>query len=343
MEFERKTGLLTGTFALAKLQDCDHRFHALVRANGEVIDISTEFPTSQVIYGDWEKNFARLCEIEKQGQILEHEVGHFHFLPPVDFPQIYGAGSNYRQHAAEMYTYNEGEYQKDRKSGESDEDFYKRNLEFVEQKRAKGMPFIWLATHGSMVGVEDNIELPAVGESHDWEAELCAVIAGNSPRYMTPAEAGDYVAGYTIINDMHTCELFSRSDIKWNADWIAKHSPSFKATGPYVVPRQFFKTIESPQIRLWVNGEVKQDWPSNDMIFSEDEYTAYASERFKLLPGDLLMTGSPPGNGAFHGQFLKPGDTLEIEITGLGKQRNAIVKEELGDRKPHFGLSPFEH
>lgn len=215
-------------------------------------------------------------------------------------------------------------------------------MDFVEHKRAKGMPFIWLATHGSMVGAEDNIELPSVGSSHDWEAELCAVIAGNSPRYMTPAEAGEYVAGYTIINDMHTCELFSRSDIKWNADWIAKHSPSFKATGPYVVPRQFFKQIESPQIRLWVNGEIKQDWPTNDMIFNEDEYTAYASERFRLLPGDLLMTGSPPGNGGFHGQFLQPGDSLEIEITGLGKQRNAVVDEDLGGRKPFFGLPPFE-
>ncbi|WP_207208122.1 fumarylacetoacetate hydrolase family protein [Salipiger sp. IMCC34102] len=167
------------------------------------------------------------------------------------------------------------------------------------------------------------------------------VLTGGSPRYITPDEAGDFIAGYCIVNDMHTCEMFSRSDIKWNADWIAKHSPTFKPVGPFVVPKPFFDTLDGFQIQLKVNGEIKQDWPANDMIFTPEDYVAYASERLPILAGDLVMTGSPPGNGGVHGQFLKAGDTLDVEITGLGRQRNRLVAEQT-TRTPHFGLPPFE-
>lgn len=337
-----ETGLAIGTFGLSRVEADGRRFNALVRPNGEVLDISGQFPDTESIYGDWQRSFDALNDINAREAAAGVDVAAVRFLPPTQTPQIFGAGSNYRKHAAEMYTYNQGEYQKAREPGESDEDFFRRNLEFVEQKRAKGMPFIWMATHGCLVGARDDVRLPLVGTQHDWEAELCLVLAGNSPRYMTPDEAANSIAGYTIINDMHTGELFSRSDIKWNADWIAKHSPSFKPAGPFVVPRQFIPDRGNMMIRLKVNGDIKQDWPVSDMIFSPEQYVAYASERVPILPGDLLMTGSPPGNGAVHGQFLKPGDVMETEIMGLGWQRNNLVAEDAGGRKPFFGLPPFE-
>ncbi|HWI85856.1 MAG TPA: fumarylacetoacetate hydrolase family protein [Sphingomonas sp.] len=335
------TGLAEGTFGLSKVSQGERAFHALVRPNGEVIDISDLYPNSQAIYGDWPRTFATLVDRNAREAVAGRKISDVRFLPPTDFPQIFGAGSNYRRHAAEMYTFNEGEYQKARLPGESDDDFYQRNLEFVENKRAKGMPFIWLATHGSMIGAEDDIPLHLLGQAHDWEAELCLVLAGGAPRYMNPEEAGDYIAGYTIVNDMHTGDLFSRDDIKWNADWIAKQQPGFKPVGPYVVPKQFFDNLDDVTIKLWVNGEIKQDWPVSDMIFSSEHYVAYASERLKILPGDLLMTGSPPGNGGYHGQWLKPGDSVEIEITYLGRQRSKCVAEDAGGRKPFYGLPPF--
>jgi len=334
------TGLAEGSFALAKLEHDGRAFHAIVRPGAEVIDISADFVNSQQIYGDWPCTFDRLVDLEARAVTTGRPVGDYRILPPTDYPQVFGAGSNYRQHAAEMYTYNSGHYQKDRLAGESDESFYRRNLEFVEKKRARGMPFIWLATHGSVVGANDEVVLPQVGASHDWEAELCLVLAGGAPRYLTPEEAANYIAGYTIVNDMHTCELFSRDDIKWNADWIAKQQPSFKPVGPFVVPRQFLPNLDGVRIELRVNGAVKQDWPVNDMIFSPEEYVAYASERVAILPGDLLMTGSPPGNGGVHGQFLKPGDILEIEISPLGRQRNMVVADP-STRRPHYGLPPL--
>ena len=341
-EIAPQTGLATGTFALARVEEAGRRFNSLVRPDGEIVDISRQFPDTESLYGDWPRSFDALNDLNAREAASGRSTAAVRFLPPTQAPQIFGAGSNYRKHAAEMYTYNEGEYQKSRREGEDDEEFFRRNLEFVEQKRAKGMPFIWMATHGCLVGAYDDVRLPQIGSQHDWEAELCLVLAGNSPRFMTPDEAVNSIAGYTIINDMHTCELFSRSDIKWNADWIAKHAPSFKPVGPYVVPRQFVPNLDEVMIRLKVNGEIKQDWPANDMIFSPAQYVAYASERLPILPGDLLMTGSPPGNGAVHGQFLKPGDVMETAITGLGHQRNNLVAEDVGGRKPFFGLPPFE-
>lgn len=335
------TGLADGTFAIAKLTDGTRAFQALVRPDGDVCDLSMLYRDSIALYEDWPRAFDKLVDVASQAFTLGRSVSEFRALPPTDRPQILGAGSNYRKHAAEMYTFNTGNYQKDRLPGESDDAFYQRNLAFVEQRRAKGMPFIWMATHGSLIGANDDIALPLqLGRQHDWEAELCAVLAGGAPRYMDPEEAGRYIAGYTIVNDMHLGELFSRSDIKWNADWIAKQQPAFKPCGPFVVPKQFFPSLDGLQIQLSVNGEMKQDWPAADMIFSPEQYVAYASERMALLPGDLLMTGSPPGNGAVHGQFLQPGDTVEIQLTGLGRQRNRVVAEDTHGRKPHFGLPP---
>jgi 2,4-diketo-3-deoxy-L-fuconate hydrolase len=335
---DKATGLAEGTFGLCKLSDGSKAFHAIIRPSGEVRDISSAYRISQEIYADWPRTFDILNDLNATENLQGRDVADYRILPPTDYPQVFGAGSNYRQHAAEMYTFNQGNYQKERLEGESDQEFYKRNLEFVEKRRAKGLPFIWLATHGSIIGANDDIRLPQIGTQHDWEAELCLVLAGNSPRYMAPEEAGKYIAGYTIANDMHTCDLFSRSDLKWNADWIAKQQPSFKPVGPYVVPKQFFPNLDDVKINLAVNGVTKQDWPVSDMIFSSEDYVAYASERLAILPGDLLMTGSPPGNGAFHKQFLKDGDLVEISITYLGAQQSHVKNEEFHGRTPYYGL-----
>ena len=83
-----------------------------------------------------------------------------------------------------------------------------------------------------------------------------------------------------------------------------------------------------------------QDWPTNDMIFSPQEILSYATERIRLLPGDLLITGSPPGNAGSHGgAWLQDGDIVESELTGLGRQRNRVVNEDAGGRQPTYG--PF--
>lgn len=337
-DINENTGLAEGTFGLAQLADQNRKFHAIVRPDGSVIDISGTFANSQELYTDWDRTFDKLVKINAKAEVLAGTFDDFRPLPPTEFPQIFGAGSNYRQHAAEMYTHSGG-YESFREEGESDDSFFARNMDFVERRRATGMPFFWMATHGSLAGANDDIVLPPVGEKHDWEGELCAVLAGGSPRFMDPTEAADYIAGYTMVNDMHTLDYFNRSDILWNNDWIIKQQPGFKLVGPFVVPRQFAEILGNLQIRLWVNDEIKQDWPTSDMIFSPAEFIAYASERVKILAGDLLMTGSPPGNGGVHGRYLHPGDRVELRLNGLGVQRNRVVAEEISDgRKPYYGI-----
>ena len=85
-----------------------------------------------------------------------------------------------------------------------------------------------------------------------------------------------------------------------------------------------------------------QDWPTDDMIFKPAQFISYLSERVRLVPGDLLFLGSPPGNGKHHGRFLQDGDVIDSEITYLGSQRNRCVAEDLQGRKPHFGAFPTE-
>lgn len=201
------------------------------------------------------------------------------------------------------------------------------------------MPFFWTGLHSALAGANDDIPLPLVGEHPDWELEL-GVIVGKTGRYVKPEEAGDLIAGYVMVNDLGTVDEFRRTDVRFMFDWVSKNQPNFKTLGPFVVPKQFVD-FSKVRIELRLNGDVMQDWPVTDMIFTPEQILSYASERIRLMPGDLLSTGSPPGNGAFHGnRWLRPGDVVESELTFLGRQRNNVVAEETHGRSWNWGPFP---
>jgi 2-keto-4-pentenoate hydratase/2-oxohepta-3-ene-1,7-dioic acid hydratase in catechol pathway len=127
-------------------------------------------------------------------------------------------------------------------------------------------------------------------------------------------------------------------DVRFGFDWISKFQPSFKPCGPFMVPKQFVDRSKMI-IKLRLNGQTMQDWPVSDMIFAPEQMLAFLSERIRILPGDLIMTGSPPGNGAKMGRFCRPGDVIDSEITFLGRQRNIVRAEDAQGRKPTYG--PF--
>ena len=110
----------------------------------------------------------------------------------------------------------------------------------------------------------------------------------------------------------------------------SKNSPTFLPTGPWIVPAMFVHDPLALQITLKLNGQVMQDESTADMIFDVAKIVSYASHRVQLLPGDLVLTGSPAGNGTHWNRFLNDGDVMEGEITGLGRQRNRCVRERLG-------------
>jgi 2-keto-4-pentenoate hydratase/2-oxohepta-3-ene-1,7-dioic acid hydratase in catechol pathway len=169
--------------------------------------------------------------------------------------------------------------------------------------------------------------LPARSETHDWELEL-AVVIGREAFQVTPEQAMEHVAGYTIVNDITTRDLVFRPDMKEiGTDWYrSKNAPGFLPTGPFLVPAS---AVDSSDLRitLELNGEVKQDSTTADLLFGIPRLISVASQTTALLPGDLLLTGSPPGNGQHWKRYLRDGDVMTGTIEGLGSQVVRCVAE----------------
>lgn len=333
------TGLAEGSFGVGTYAAADGKpFPGLVLPDGTVFDVSDRYHDTHELFADWDRAVDGLNDLADQRGKQELRFDELTALPVVAHPNMLCAGSNYRQHVAEMMTHNKFN-QDQREEGESDESFFARNLAEVTKRSENGMPFFWTGLHSSLCGANDDIILPLIGDHPDWELEF-GVITKNTGRYFTPEEAGDkLIAAYVMCNDIGTVDEFRRADIRFQFDWLSKHQPNFKALGPFAVPKEFVDTSQV-QIKLKLNGDTMQDWPTTDMIFSPEQYLSYASERIRLVPGDLLITGSPPGNAAMHGnRWMRPGDVIESEITYLGRQRNNVIAEDAGGRTPNFG--PF--
>jgi 2,4-didehydro-3-deoxy-L-rhamnonate hydrolase len=334
-EINSITGLKNGSFGIGSFSSEAHAsFPGLVLPDGTVIDLSARFHDTHAIFDQWERSFDLLTDLAAHPSGARYSYGDLKPLPPLAHPNLLCAGANYKQHVAEMLTKNKFN-QENRLSGESDEAFFKRNYAQVEKRALEGMPFIWTGLHSSLTGASDDIVLPVIGSQPDWELEL-GVVLGKGERYASPEQALRMVAGYLVVNDLGTVDQARRSDTPWKFDWISKHQPTFKPAGPFIVPAQFIELNDEVRIHLQVNGVTKQDWPVTDMIFSIGHLLSYASERLRLMPGDILLTGSPPGNGAHHGHFLAPGDLIESQITYLGRQSNHCVAE-IASRAPTYG------
>jgi 2,4-diketo-3-deoxy-L-fuconate hydrolase len=160
----------------------------------------------------------------------------------------------------------------------------------------------------------------------DWELELAFVI-GKPARYVSRADAMSYIAGYTVANDVTARERIYRPDIKAiGTDWLAgKCLPTFLPMGPFIVPAAFVSDPMRLQITLKLNGDVMQDESTADMIFDIARQVEYLSSRMQLMPGDVVCTGSPAGNGAHYGRYLRDGDVMEGTIAEIGTIRNPCV------------------
>lgn len=337
-QFNPATGLAEGSFGVGTYQPASGKdFPGLILPDGTIFDLSDRYADTHAIFGDWDAALDWMNDLANKRGRPELRFEELRPLPVVAHPNMLCAGSNYRQHVAEMMTHNKFN-QDQRLPGESDESFFARNLAEVDRRAREGMPFFWTGLHSSLCGANDEIPLPLIGQHPDWELEF-GVIVKETGRYVRPDEANDLIAAYVMVNDLGTVDEFRRVDLRWGHDWVSKHQPNFKPCGPFAVPKEFVDRSQV-RIKLSVSGQIMQDWPISDMIFVPEQILSYASERIRLVPGDLLITGSPPGNGAMHGnRWLRPGDVIDSEITFLGRQRNRVVAEAAGNRSPTFG--PF--
>jgi 2-keto-4-pentenoate hydratase/2-oxohepta-3-ene-1,7-dioic acid hydratase in catechol pathway len=244
-------------------------------------------------------------------------------LAPVEPRQIFQSGANYRTHVMDLAA-------ADRKPGEtrSTEEIRAEVGRQQDERAASGQPYVFTGLVSAMCGPYEDVVLPADTLKNDFELELAAVI-GLPARRVSVEDALDHVAGYTIVNDVTTREWVWRRDLpELGTDWFrSKNSPTFLPTGPFLVPAEFVGDPMDLRITLRLNGDVMQDESTKDMIFDVARLVSYCSEIATLLPGDLVLTGSPAGNGMHWGRLLRPGDVMESEITGLGTQRNGCVAE----------------
>jgi 2-keto-4-pentenoate hydratase/2-oxohepta-3-ene-1,7-dioic acid hydratase in catechol pathway len=182
-------------------------------------------------------------------------------------------------------------------------------------------PIVFYKAPNTMVGPEDDILLPPGSERTDWEVEL-GVVIGRTARYLSsPAEALACVAGYVAVDDVSERAFqLERSGGQWSK---GKSCETFNPLGPWLVTPD---EVTFPlRLRSWVNGEPRQDSSTADMIFDVGFLIWHLSQFTVLEPGDLINTGTPEGV-ALSGRFpyLKPGDVVEIEIDGLGRQRTGV-------------------
>lgn len=307
-------------FGIGTFAENGEAFPAMV-VGDKAIDIRPLLPgiaTTADLFADWDTNLDVLEKhVNDPGQSLDALLP---LVPIHPAGVILAAGVNYREHIIEMSVAH-----KLGKAGASDDELRRDAATELDERLATGDPYMWTGIPAAMCGANDDILLPDFGTDVDWEAELGVVIGAEAHRVSEEA-ALDYVAGYVIVNDVTARSLVPRDDIaKIGTDWFrAKNQPTFFPIGPMVVPSRFIPYPGNLTIKLWLNGQLMQDSTTSNMAFTVPALIAYASSITKLQPGDVIITGSPAGNGSHWKRFLAGGDVITVSIEHLGEQRNLV-------------------
>ncbi len=248
----------------------------------------------------------RLHETEPDVRGLEDEpifaaLADVHLFPPLAPSKVIAAGRNYKSHHEEMSS---------------------SPMPFQ-------LPTTWLKGASAVTGPRDDIVRPHGCEKMDYETEMAFVI-GKRCKNVSEAEAMEVVAGYTVANDITARDVGQRERKEGNR-LFGKSFDGFCPIGPCFVTADEIADPDNLPIRTRVNGELRQDGSTEQMIWKIPEIIAYISQ-LELLPGDVVMTGTPAGVASGSGDMskqLKPGDLLESEVEGIGCMTNRIVEDPL--------------
>ena len=185
-------------------------------------------------------------------------------------------------------------------------------------------PIIFAKATSSVIGPNDDVEIPKKSVKSDWEVEL-GVIIGKEAKYISESESQSHIAGYCVINDLSEREF----QIEHSGQWMkGKSCDTFGPIGPYLVTTD---EIPDPQnLKMWleVNGKKMQDGSTSTMVYGVNFLISYLSQFMSLQPGDIISTGTPPGVGmGMNPQvFLKAGDIMKLGIEGLGEQTQKTIQ-----------------
>jgi 2-keto-4-pentenoate hydratase/2-oxohepta-3-ene-1,7-dioic acid hydratase in catechol pathway len=316
--------LASGQFAVGTVSHGGEIFPALLLEGERVADLrALGGESTAAMLRDWERWLERLAGAAVDGALESLALSDVELQAPLVPGQILQSGANYRRHVIDLAV----DREIGRRPDMSIEELREETAAMMDARIAGGEPYVFLGAHSALAGPFADIVLPPRGD-HDWELEL-AVVIGRDGRHVPAERALEHVAGYTIANDLTTRDLVHRADMPViGSDWLrSKNSPTFLPIGPWIVPAQFAGDPGSLHIELKLNGDTMQDESTADMMFGVARLIAFVSESAGIRSGDLLLTGSPAGNGAHYNRYLRPGDVIEGSITGLGTQRNHCVAE----------------
>ncbi|XP_035235129.1 fumarylacetoacetate hydrolase domain-containing protein 2A [Anguilla anguilla] len=297
-----RRGLSGGTMRL--VQFCRHSEEGTVRvgvqldAGQGVVDLrgfDSSLPnTMREFLQTGDRGMEQARRALSSGQCVV-SLSELRLLPPVTAPEkVVCVGMNYRDHCLEQ------------------------NAPIPKE------PIIFSKFPSAVTGPYDDITLPEESKEVDWEVELAFVI-GRKGKHIKEKEALSYVAGFTVANDVSARDWqMHRNGKQW---LLGKTFDSFCPLGPALVTTAALKDPHNLAIRCRVNGDTVQDSNTNQMIFKTEQLVAWVSQFVTLCPGDVFLTGTPPGVGVFRNPpvFLKKGDVVECEIDEIGLIRNTVI------------------
>jgi 2-keto-4-pentenoate hydratase/2-oxohepta-3-ene-1,7-dioic acid hydratase in catechol pathway len=220
------------------------------------------------------------------------EVGSVRFGSPVARPnKIIGVGLNYREHVAEA------------------------GADIPEE------PVIFMKATSSLSGPYDDILIPPGFDKVDWEVELALVVATTCRSLQDEDSAEASIAGYAIGHDVSDRGY----QLERGGQWVkGKSADTFSPVGPWLVTPDEVPDVLDLELHCSVNGERRQSGSTSQMIFSPNHIVWYLSQFMTLEPGDIILTGTPKGVGLSTGEYLRPADEVELEISGMGRQRQTL-------------------
>jgi 2,4-didehydro-3-deoxy-L-rhamnonate hydrolase len=278
------------------------RFGAVGNEKPGVIDHTGSRRDASAHFKDWHMAFFGSADIERLAEILKRDKDRLPVVPeterwaaPVARPaKVICIGLNYSDHAAES-----------------------------------GMPIppepiVFMKASNTVVGPYDDVLIPRGGEKTDWEIEL-GVVIGKEARYLaSPADASAHIAGYCLTHDVSERAF----QLERNGQWTkGKSCDTFNPLGPWLSTPDEIPNPGALKMKLWVNGELRQNGSTEKMIFNCAFLVHYLSQFMTLEPGDLISTGTPPGVGLGMKppKYLKAGDVVELEMEHLGRQKQLCV------------------
>ena len=200
-------------------------------------------------------------------------------------------------------------------------------LNYADHAAESGMavpsePVVFMKATSAITGPNDDVLIPRGSTKTDWEVEL-GVVIGKTAKYVSEADALDHVAGYCVAHDVSERAFQAERQGQWTK---GKSCDTFGPIGPWLVTRDEIADPQNLAMRLSVNGETMQDGSTKTMVYGVAFLVSYLSQFMSLQPGDIISTGTPPGvgMGMKPPRYLKAGDIVELEIEGLGSQKQSV-------------------